>query len=79
MNYISHISSELTEYECELFIKAVSTKGLEATGSLWLEWWFEYKNDPKNVIKEDFKNRMIEAAEKHSSRLWKWHLSLKNK
>lgn len=72
MYSVSHISSELTESECEIFIKAVSTKGLEATGVIWLTWWFDYKNDSQNTIREDLKSRMIEAAEKHSFRLWKW-------
>ena len=76
MQIISHISSEISEWEAELFIKAVSTKGLEATGIVWLTWWFDYKNDPKNTIRDDLKSRMIEVAEQHSGRLAKWSRKL---
>ena len=76
MQIISHISSELSNWEAELFIKAVSTKGLEAIGAIWLTWWFDYKNDPKNTIRPDLKSRMVEVAEQHSGRIAKWSSKL---
>lgn len=67
--YFSHISKCITEDECNMFIKAVSLQGVEAIGSQWLEWWFEYKNDPSNNIRPDLKEKMIDAAERNSFRI----------
>jgi len=34
------------------FMKAVNTKGLEATAHYWIEWYFDFKNDPNNLTDE---------------------------
>ncbi|MGV2452421.1 UNVERIFIED_CONTAM: hypothetical protein POZ17_19615 [Ralstonia mannitolilytica] len=67
--YFSHISKCITEDECNMFIKAVSSQGVEAIGSQWLDWWFDYKNDPSNIIRPWLKEKMIDAAEKNSFRI----------
>ena len=50
--YISNIQSPLSKQDYDSFMKAVNTKGLEATAHYWIEWYFDFKNDPNNLTDE---------------------------
>lgn len=71
MNYIAHIQSPLTKQDCNLFIKALETKGNEATAYIWIQWYFDFKNNPQNIITEVQKERMAEAIEQNKLRIFK--------
>ncbi|MFL0096024.1 hypothetical protein [Tenacibaculum maritimum] len=66
---VNNIGNKITSWEVELFLTAVNTKGTEATGYVWLQWWF----DNRNIIEINKENekRIIEASEKNSLRIWK--------
>lgn len=70
INYISHIQSPLTEQDCNLFIEALSKKGNEATAFVWINWYFDFKKDPKNEISTDFHEKITEAVEKNKIRIF---------
>ncbi|MCD8415716.1 ssDNA-binding domain-containing protein [Tenacibaculum dicentrarchi] len=64
-----NIPSVISNYEADLFIKAISTKGNEVTAYFWLQWWFDYKNEPLFDIPDDLRKKMTESAEKNSLRI----------
>lgn len=66
--YISHIQSPLSKQDYDLFIKAVNTKGMEATAYYWIEWYFDFKNDPNNLTDEQ-RFSMAEAVQKNALRI----------
>ena len=68
-DYISHIQSPLSNDDYNLFMKAVSTKGSEATAYLWVQWYFDFKNDPKNLTEEQSFS-MAEAVQKNAKRIY---------
>lgn len=77
INTVSHISKEITEWECSLFIKAVSTKGNEAIGMLWMDWWMDYKNDKTNIISDSIRETITNAYINNSARLFLYMQKLK--
>ena len=69
-DYISHIQSPLSNDDYNLFMKAVSTEGSEATAYLWFHWYFDFKNVPKNLTEEQSFS-MAEAVQKNAERIYK--------
>lgn len=68
---INHIQSPLTEQDTNLFIKAVTTKGNEETAYLWIQWWFDFKNDKNNEFTEEQQQKIINAIEQNKLRIFK--------
>ena len=66
--YISNIQSPLSKQDYDSFMKAVNTKGLEATAHYWIEWYFDFKNDPNNLTDEQ-RFSMAEAVQKNALRI----------
>ncbi len=66
--YISHIQSPLSKQDYDLFMKAINTKGMEATAFYWIEWYFDFKNDPNNLTDEQ-RFSMAEAVQKNALRI----------
>ena len=49
-------------------MKAINTKGMEATAFYWIEWYFDFKNDPNNLTDEQ-RFSMAEAVQKNALRI----------
>ena len=68
--YISNIQSPLSKQDYDSFMKVVNTKGMEAAAFYWIEWYFDFKNDPKNLTEEQSFS-MAEAVQKNAKRIYK--------
>jgi hypothetical protein len=70
-DFVSHISSPLTQDDADLFIKAVSDKGKEAVAFFWYHYWFEHKANPNNIVAPHLLEKIDAAMFKNSKRLQK--------
>lgn len=71
VHYISHIQSPLSKQDFDLFIRALTTKGEEATAFIWIQWWFDFKKQNEGRIKAEYLNEIAEAIDKNSPRIFK--------
>lgn len=71
LNMTSHMSDNLSETERDWYLKAVNTKGIEATSMIYLDWWYYYSKDPNNTIKDEYRKVMDDAFYKNISRVQK--------
>lgn len=70
------MSQNLTNDEKEIWIKGIQNKQNPFYGALCIQTWFDYKNNPINVIDEKFKKLMIETIEKNNHRIYQAQLKL---